>query len=130
MEKDMLLMETGMNALRGVIANEDACDKAITKELTKGPKRVRIASREELKMDVNKYKNITLRLMDEMKKKNIKIPSYAGKANLTDKENGLRPDESAEHSGALAHLEVTSAASIMDFGDGSALNDSGIATEQ
>jgi hypothetical protein len=82
-----------MNALRKVIANEDGCDRAIKQELEKGPKRVRIASREELKMDINKFKNISLRLMDEMKKKNIKIPSYAAKGNLSEKETGLRADD-------------------------------------
>jgi hypothetical protein len=79
-------MEQGMNALRKVIGNEDGADRAIKAELAKGPKRVRIASREELKMDINKYKDISLRLMNEMKKKNIKIPSYAGKAKLDEKE--------------------------------------------
>jgi predicted hydrolase (HD superfamily) len=39
--------------------------------MNKGPQRVRIASREELKMEVNKFKNISLRLMEEMKKKGL-----------------------------------------------------------
>jgi hypothetical protein len=108
LEKDILLMEQGMNALRKLIGNEDGCDRAIKKELEKGPKRVRIASREELKMDINKYKDISLRLMTEMKKKNIKIPGFAGKVEtkIEEKETGLRPDESADPNGDLAHLEA------------------------
>ena len=41
-------------------------------------------------MDINKYKNISLRLMEEMKWNSVKIPSYAGRANLNEKETGLR----------------------------------------
>lgn len=73
-----------------MVNEEDRCDQAIREELEKGPKRVRIASREELKMDINKYKNISLRLMEEMKRNSVKIPNYAGKANLSDRETGLR----------------------------------------
>ena len=61
-------METTINALRGVVNQEDTGDQAIRDALEKGPKRVRIASREELKMEINKYKNISTRLMDEMKR--------------------------------------------------------------
>ena len=68
LEKDLELMETTINALRGVVNQEDTGDQAIRDALEKGPKRVRIASREELKMEINKYKNISTRLMDEMKR--------------------------------------------------------------
>ena len=68
LEKDLELMETTVNALRAVVNQEDTCDQAIRDALEKGPKRVRIASREELKMEINKYKNISTRLMDEMKR--------------------------------------------------------------
>ena len=90
LEKDIELLEITVNALRKVVNEEDRCDQAIREELEKGPKRVRIASREELKMDINKYKNISLRLMEEMKRNSVKIPNYAGKANLSDRETGLR----------------------------------------
>jgi len=100
------MMEIGMNALRKVIADEDVSDKAIVAELKKGPSRVRIASREEMKMDINKYKQISLRLMEEFKAKGLKPGSYATKAGpkLAERETGLRPDETVED-GALAHLE-------------------------
>jgi hypothetical protein len=39
--------------------------------------RVRIASREELKIEVNKFKNISLRLVEELKKSGVKPPGYA-----------------------------------------------------
>lgn len=58
-----------------MINSEDRCDVAIKNELEKGPKRIRVASREELKMDINKYKNMTLRLLDELKKHGIKSPA-------------------------------------------------------
>ena len=60
-----------MNALRKHIGREDECDRVIAQAMNKGPQRVRIASREELKMEVNKFKNISLRLMEEMKKKGL-----------------------------------------------------------
>jgi len=63
--------EIGMNALRKLVNNEDKCDQAIKQELQKGPKRVRIASREELKMEIKKYKNMALRLLDILKQNGI-----------------------------------------------------------
>jgi hypothetical protein len=44
-------------------------------ELEKGPKRIRVASREELKMDINRYKNMTLRLLEILKQNGIKQPA-------------------------------------------------------
>jgi hypothetical protein len=75
-------MEIAMNALRKHIAKEDVCDSVITDALSKGPKRVRIASREELKIEINKFKNVSLRLMEEIKRNGIKPPGYALKAGL------------------------------------------------
>ena len=46
-------MEVAINALRKHVNNEDLCDRVITESLAKGPKRIRIASREELKMEIN-----------------------------------------------------------------------------
>lgn len=43
--------------------------------MDKGPKRIRVASREELKMDINKYKNMTLRLLELMKQSGVKAPA-------------------------------------------------------
>ena len=95
---------------------------------------MRIASREELKIEINKYKNISMRLMEEMKRNSIKIPGYAGKANLSKRETGLReeaPDKAATGTGGgMDHLEAASEAGSATFemgGDGG-LNDSGAAT--
>lgn len=59
-------MEIAMNALRKHVNSEDTCDRVITDALNKGPKRVRIASREELKIEINKFKNISLRLVADL----------------------------------------------------------------
>ena len=58
LEKDIELMEVGMGALRRHINSEMECDRIIVDALTKGPKRIRIASREELKIEINKFKSI------------------------------------------------------------------------
>mmetsp|Transcript_17361 Transcript_17361/g.20576 ORF Transcript_17361/g.20576 Transcript_17361/m.20576 type:complete len:186 (-) Transcript_17361:52-609(-) len=92
LEKDIELLEITVNALRKLINEEDRCDAAIKAEFERGPKRVRIASREELKIEINKYKNISLRLMDEMKRNSLKIPTYAGRATLNRPETGLREE--------------------------------------
>lgn len=55
--------------------SEDQCDLAIKKALEKGPKRIRVASREELKMDIQKYKNIALKLIELLKANKINIPA-------------------------------------------------------
>jgi len=75
LKKDIELQEVAINALRKVVNSEDKCDTAIKQELDKGPKRIRVASREELKMDINKYKNMTLRLLEVLKSNGIKQPS-------------------------------------------------------
>ena len=67
--------EIAINALRKVVNNEDKCDQAIKQELQKGPKRIRIATREELKMEVKKYKNMALRLLELLKANGITAPS-------------------------------------------------------
>ena len=118
----MEMMEIGMNALRREIGDEDRADSVITAALKKGPARVRIASREEMKMDINKYKNISLRLMEEIKKNGGKAPKYANPAALAKKEDGLREAEGGVDEGAFAHLEQQSNASFDP--EGSAMGDS------
>jgi chromosome segregation ATPase len=103
-------METGMNALRKHIGREDLCDSLITDALNKGPKRVRIASREELKIEINKYKNVSLRLMEEMKRNGIKPPGYALKAGLDKPETGLREEANTKEKTAMDHLDTMSEA--------------------
>lgn len=63
LQKDLADMEIVTNALRKEVNMEDKCDLAIKRALEKGPKRVRIASREELKMEINNFKNLALRLV-------------------------------------------------------------------
>lgn len=75
LEKEMELMEISMNAIRGLVNNEDQCDKSIAQAFMKGPKRVRIASREELKIEIRKYKNMSLRLLAILKTNRIAAPS-------------------------------------------------------
>ena len=123
LEKDIELQEVAMNALRKLVNSEDRCDQAITQAFNSGPKRVRIASREELKIEINKYKNISLRLMEEIKRNGLKAPGYAAKANLSEPETGLREEvekKGDDVSGALGHLDAESAgASHLDVaGDG------------
>ena len=105
----MSLLEISINALRRHVNDEDACDSKIREFLEKsGPKQIRIASGEELKMEINKNKNISMRLMTEMNRNNLKVPSYAGKANLNQPEDGLREEatkSAAGLGGSMSHLE-------------------------
>lgn len=98
-------MEIGMDAFRKQIGSEELCDKLILEAMQKGPKRVRILSREELKIEINKFKNISLRLMDELKANKIKVPGYASKSSgLQTRETGFR-EETKKEMTALDHLE-------------------------
>ena len=74
-KKDIELQEIAINALRKLVNSEDKCELAIRNAIDIGPKRIRVASREELKMDINKYKNMTLRLLELMKQNGIKTPA-------------------------------------------------------
>ncbi len=62
---DIKLQEIAINALRKIVGDEDKCNLAIKRDLEKGPQRIRVLSREELKMEVKKYKNISLRIIKE-----------------------------------------------------------------
>lgn len=116
LEKDIELMEIGMNALRRHINKEDECDRVITDALNKGPKRIRIASREELKIEINKFKNVSLRLMEEIKRSGGKAPAYATKAGLDQPETGLR-DLAGKQDDAFDQLDTQSqATSNMSLG--------------
>ena len=68
--EDIKLSEVAIQALRGLIlelgGDEDKANLAIKRALEKGPLRVRVMSREELKIEVKKYKNISLKIMKEM----------------------------------------------------------------
>ena len=64
---DIKLQELAIEALREMIgtSREDEVNLFIKKKLTSGPARVRVLSREELKIEIKKYKNISLRLMKD-----------------------------------------------------------------
>ena len=104
--------------------------------MERGPKRVRIASREELKIEINRYKNISMRLMEEMKRNNVKVPKYAGSSTLPNKETGLREEAEEKPAmgtgGAQDHLEAQSEAGsgTFEMGADGALNDSGVASPE
>ena len=59
-------------------------------------------SREELKIEIKKYKNISLKIIKEMQKSGAKVPGYAaGLAKEVDgppKEVGLKQEKSASGS--------------------------------
>lgn len=76
---DIKLQEIAIDAMREFIGNdrEDEVNQYIKKKLTKGPARIRVLSREELKMEIKKYKNISLKLMkDYTKATGKKLPGY------------------------------------------------------
>ena len=75
--EDIKLQEVAINALRKEIGDEDKCNAAIVKELEKGPERIRVLSREELKIEIKKYKNISLRIIRDFQKAGGKVPGYA-----------------------------------------------------
>lgn len=75
MQEDIGLQETCINALRRIGPGEDKCDLEIKKELEKGPQKIRVLSREELRMDISKFKNIALRLIEILKQNKIPIPA-------------------------------------------------------
>lgn len=59
---------------------------------------MRIASREELKIEINKYKVIAQKCMGEMKRHQLKVPAFRG-AKINEPETGLR--EEAEQAAAM-----------------------------
>ena len=78
LEEDLKLQEVAINALRKVVGDEDKCNMSIKKELEKGPARIRVLSREELKIEIKKYKNISLKIIKDFQKAGGKVPGYAG----------------------------------------------------
>lgn len=73
------MQEVAINALRRLIGDEDKCNGAIVKELERGPARIRALSREEIKIELRKYKNISLKCIREMQRLGGKVPGYATK---------------------------------------------------
>ena len=79
LQDDIKLQEVAINALRKVIGDEDKCNLNIKKELQKGPARIRVLSREELKIEIKKYKNISLKIIKDYVRTGNKVPGYAKK---------------------------------------------------
>lgn len=61
--EDIKLQEVAINAMRKLVGDEDKCNLAIKRELEKGPARVRVKSREELKIEIQKYKSISIKII-------------------------------------------------------------------
>ena len=59
LEEDMVDFEKILNAAR-VRLGDDAFNTLVADELNKGPPRMRVATREELKIEIQKYKNACL----------------------------------------------------------------------
>lgn len=85
-------------------------------------------------MDINKFKNISVRLMKEMERNGLKVPRDAARADLS-AETGLREDADSKPAqgtgGAYDHLDARSEAGSanLDLGvDG--LDDTGTATAE
>ena len=74
--EDIKLQDIAMNALKKQIGDEDKCNQAILQELQKGPSTIRALSREELKIEIKKYKNISIKIMKELKKQGKPLPGY------------------------------------------------------
>ena len=71
-----LIIET----LRIMIHNDDAADKEIVRVLTKGPPKIRVETREELKIEIRKLK--------------AQLAKYLAKKDETGNENAQKPGES------------------------------------
>lgn len=46
-------------------------------EIQKGPPKVRVLGREELKMEIKKYKNMSIKIIKEIQKQGGRVPNYA-----------------------------------------------------
>lgn len=75
--EDIKLQEVAINAMRKLVGDEDKCNLAIKRELEKGPARVRVKSREELKIEIQKYKSISIKIIQDYKRMGKKVPAFA-----------------------------------------------------
>ena len=109
LEEDIKLQDLAINALRKVISDEDKANMAIKKEIEKGPARIRALGREELKMEVKKYKDISLKCIKEMQRLGGKVPGFATKM--------VKEAESGDHVEGLRKQKTESALHLDDDGD-------------
>lgn len=61
LNKEIADQDVVIEALRGAIGNEQKADNAIMEALKKGPARIRVATREELKIEIKNLKNKLLK---------------------------------------------------------------------
>jgi hypothetical protein len=104
LEEDLKLMDLAINTLRKLVGDEDTCNSAIKKELEKGPARIRALGREELKIEVKKYKNISLKCIKEMQRLGGKVPGYATKL-VKEAESGTHVEGLKTQKETPIHLE-------------------------
>ena len=90
LKSDLKMMDICVDALRELLdknsIDKDAQDIAIKRKLEGPVAKIRVLSREELKIEIQKYKNISLKIIKEFNKTNKKVPSYA---KSVEKESGL-----------------------------------------
>lgn len=98
-----------INALRRLVADEDKANLAIKQELERGPARIRALSREELKMEIKKYKNISLRCIKEMQRLGGKVPGFAASI--------VKEAETGEDMGGLKKMKTESNIALQDEPD-------------
>jgi len=115
LKKDIEYQEVAINALRKVVNSEDQCDTAIKNELEKGPKRIRVISREELKIEIRKYKNMTLRLLEVLKQHGIKAPAGIKVDQSSNAAAGYKEEQ------ALSQMDATGALEEEEKVDGQSL---------
>lgn len=89
---------------------------AVKRALEKDYARIRVLSREELKIEVKKYKNMSLKIVEDFKKLKLKAPKYA---SALEKEN---EDENRMQLGEGLEMQ-RSAKSKDDFDDESMFED-------
>lgn len=90
LEQDHVDFEKICNAARAALSDGEF-DQIVAKVMNKGPPRVRVASREELKIEINKYKNACLLLQQACKKSGVKVPGFAvSQKKLETPETNLR----------------------------------------
>ena len=94
--EDIKLQELAINALRTLLkqnnVDEDTQNIAIKRDLEAGPARIRVLSREELKIEVKKYKNLSLKIVEEFNKMKIKTPNFAKDLVKESTDKGLLPE--------------------------------------
>ena len=98
--EDIKLQDVAMGALKKIIGDEDKCNQAILQELQKGPATIRALSREELKIEIKKYKNISIKIVKEFEKQGKKVPGFAAgiakEAEGPPKDVGLKQEKSKQ----------------------------------